>query len=54
MSPRSNVAAFILIAVGVLFLLSNFGVVPHLGALLAKWWPAILIAVGIGLLLRRR
>ena len=53
MSPRSNVAAFILIGLGVLSLLSNLGVVPHVGALLAKWWPVILIAVGSGMLLRR-
>lgn len=54
MSPRSrNVAAFVLITLGVLFLLSNFGLVPHIGALLAKWWPAILIVVGVSLLLRR-
>ncbi|MBI5719669.1 MAG: hypothetical protein HZC37_18525 [Burkholderiales bacterium] len=54
MAPRSNIAALVLIGIGVLFLLSNFGVVPHFGALLAKWWPAILIVVGVGLLFRRR
>ena len=53
MSPRSNIAAFVLIALGVLFLLSNLGVVPHIGTILAKWWPAILIAVGAGMLIRR-
>ena len=53
MSPRSNVAAFVLIALGTLFLLSNFGVIPHIGALIAKWWPAILIVVGVGMLFRR-
>lgn len=53
MRPRSSIAAFVLIALGVLFLLSNLGVVPHIGALLAKWWPAILIVVGVGLLFRR-
>ncbi len=53
MRPRSSIAAFVLIGVGVVFLLSNFGLVPHIGALLAKWWPAILIVVGIGMLFRR-
>ncbi len=53
MSPRSNIAAFVLIGLGVLFLLSNLGVVPHIGALLTKWWPAILIVVGAGMLFRR-
>lgn len=53
MRPKPSIAAFVLITLGVIFLLSNFGVVPHIGLLLAKWWPAILIVVGIGLLVRR-
>jgi hypothetical protein len=44
---------FILIGLGVLFLLSNFGLIPQLGLLFARWWPLILIAVGLGMLLRR-
>jgi len=41
------------IGLGILFLLANFGVIPNVGALLAKWWPAILIAVGASMLIRR-
>jgi hypothetical protein len=37
----------------VLFLLSNLGLIPRLGPLLAQWWPVILIAVGAYLLVRR-
>lgn len=46
-------APLILIALGVLFLLHNLNLVPHIGLLLSKWWPLILIAVGLGMLLRR-
>ncbi len=53
MRSRSRIGAFILIGLGVLFLLSNFGLLPNLGSLFARWWPLILIAVGAGLLLRR-
>lgn len=37
----------ILIVIGVAFLLSNLGLIPHVGVLMARWWPLILIAVGI-------
>lgn len=50
---RSSFGAIVLIVVGVLFLLSNQGLIPRLGPLLREWWPLILIAVGVGLLLRR-
>jgi hypothetical protein len=50
---KAPVAALILITLGVLFLLANFGWIPKLGVLVAKWWPVILIAVGGWLLLRR-
>ena len=53
MRSRSRVGALILIVLGVLFLLGNFGLIPRLGPLLAQWWPLILIAVGASLLLRR-
>jgi lia operon protein LiaF len=51
--PKPLVAALILIGLGTLFLLSNLGLLPALGPLFAKWWPVILIAVGLGMLLRR-
>jgi lipopolysaccharide export LptBFGC system permease protein LptF len=47
-------AAIILIALGTLFLLSNLGLVPRIGPLIAKWWPLILIVVGASLLWRRK
>jgi cell wall-active antibiotic response 4TMS protein YvqF len=51
MKPR--VGAVILIVLGVLFLLSNLGLLPRLGPLFAQWWPLILIAVGVYLLVQR-
>jgi lipopolysaccharide export LptBFGC system permease protein LptF len=53
MRTRSVIAPLVLIALGVVFLLSNFGLLPALGPLVARWWPLILIAVGALLLLRR-
>jgi hypothetical protein len=43
----------ILIVLGVLFLMSNFGWMPRLGPLLAQWWPVILIVVGVAMLVQR-
>jgi Domain of unknown function (DUF5668) len=54
MRNRSITGALILIVLGVLFLLSNFGWLPRLGPLFAQWWPLILVIVGISLLIRRR
>lgn len=51
MKPR--IGAVILIVLGVLFLLSNLGLLPRLGPLFAQWWPLILIAVGVYLLVQR-
>lgn len=53
MKSRSGIGAIILIVLGTLFLLSNLGILPHFGVLLAKWWPVILIAVGVSILLRK-
>lgn len=54
MKASSGLGAMILIVLGALFLLSNLGVIPRLGSLFTTWWPLILIAVGVSLLLRRR
>ena len=56
MRHRSRTGAFILILIGAIFLLVNLGVVPirDLALLMAKWWPLILIAVGLWLLARPR
>jgi cell wall-active antibiotic response 4TMS protein YvqF len=50
---KSRIGAVILIVLGVLFLLSNLGWLPRLGPLFAQWWPLILIAVGVYLLVQR-
>ena len=56
MRSRSRIGAFVLILIGVVFLLINLGVLPvaELRELLAKWWPLILIIVGVMLLGRPR
>ncbi|WP_049622377.1 LiaI-LiaF-like domain-containing protein [Frateuria defendens] len=51
---KPSVPGLILVAVGVLFLLRNFGINLHLGELFATWWPAVLIAVGIGMMVGRK
>ncbi len=51
---RSSFGAFVLIVVGVLFLLSNFGLVPQVWPLLRKWWPVTLIVAGVIMLLEHR
>ena len=53
MHAKPKIGALILIVLGVLFLLSNFGWIPRLGPLFAQWWPVILILVGISLLGKR-
>jgi len=50
---RSKIGPLILIVLGALFLLSNLGLLPELRPLLSHWWPLILIAVGVYLLVRR-
>lgn len=46
---RYRVGPWILIFIGVVFLANNLGVLSlhELKPLLAKWWPAILIVVGV-------
>lgn len=51
---RNFVLAVVLIVLGALFLLNNLGITNiSLGELISKWWPALLILVGISMLLRR-
>ncbi|MEQ1649819.1 MAG: DUF5668 domain-containing protein [Hyphomicrobiaceae bacterium] len=49
---RAPIPALILIALGVIFLGVNTGYLQ--GAVLATWWPLILITVGLGLLIYKR
>lgn len=53
MQIKPRIGAIVLIVIGALFLLSNLGLVPRLGPFIAQWWPLILIAVGVSMLLRR-
>ena len=52
----SNVfAALVLIGVGLFFVARNLGWIDTgLGHLLATWWPALLVAVGVAMLLKRK
>ena len=45
------VGGLVLLGLGLLFLLSNFGYFPS--GLWDRWWPLILIAIGLIILLRR-
>ncbi|MCX6135936.1 MAG: cell wall-active antibiotics response protein LiaF [Ignavibacteriales bacterium] len=49
---RSYLGALILIVLGVLFLLENFGL-ADVGNLIGTFWPVILILIGISILMRR-
>jgi hypothetical protein len=51
MKSKSGIGAYILIVLGALFLLSNFRLLPH--PFMARWWPLILVLVGIMSLVRR-
>jgi hypothetical protein len=53
MKSKSGHGAYLLIILGVFFLLLNFGLLPRLGPLVSKWWPLILIIMGVFLLSRR-
>lgn len=54
MRSKSRMGAYILIGLGIIFLLSNLGWLPPLRSLTAQWWPVILIIVGVWLLLRHK
>jgi len=53
MKSKSMIGAYILIGLGIIFLLSNLGWLPPLRTLMAQWWPLILIIVGILVLIKR-
>jgi len=49
-----SIGGIVLIVVGAVFLLNNLGIANlPIRELAAKWWPAILILVGVSLLTRR-
>ena len=48
-------AALVLIVLGLFFLARNLGWIDGtLWGLVATWWPVILVAVGIGMLFKRK
>ena len=53
MKSKSAIAAYILIGLGIIFLLANLGWIPPIRLLTAQWWPLVLIIVGILVLIRR-
>ncbi|MFN9470226.1 LiaI-LiaF-like domain-containing protein [Acidovorax sp.] len=47
---KGNVAAIVLVVLGVFFLLTNLGLISiSLTELLLTWWPVALIAIGVAL-----
>ena len=49
------IAAIALIVIGLLFLANNLGVAHlNLGQLIAHWWPALLVGLGIMMLFSKR
>jgi hypothetical protein len=52
MRSKSAIGAYVLIGLGILFLLANLGWIPPVRLLMSQWWPIILIIVGILLLIR--
>ena len=54
MSSGPRIGAIVVIVIGVVFLLINLGILPvaELKALLAQWWPLIVIVLGAWMLIR--
>lgn len=54
MKPRSRTGSIILIAIGSIFLLVNLGMlqIREITEILGKWWPLILIGIGVWQLAR--
>ena len=53
MRHRSNFGAYLLIGLGIYFLLSKLDLIPNLIPLMFDWWPVILIVIGVSMLVRR-
>lgn len=51
---RPSVPGILLIVIGLLCLLRNFGFDLHLDRLFATWWPALLIALGVSMLFKHK
>jgi hypothetical protein len=53
MKSKSGRGAYLLIIMGIFFLLLNFGLLPRLGPIISTWWPLTFIIMGIFFLVRR-
>jgi hypothetical protein len=51
---RSDFGALVLIVAGIIFLLSNLGMIPHVWPLLRQWWPLGLIIAGVIILIEHK
>lgn len=51
---KASMSGIILIVIGILFLMRNFGFSLHLGELFATWWPLLLVVLGISMLFKNR
>jgi hypothetical protein len=49
----SKICAILLIVIGAFLLAQKQGLVPDLGPLIRGWWPLLLIAAGVLILVRR-
>ena len=50
---RSLFGPLLLVGIGVLFLLRNIGIIPHLGWWFSRYWPVILILLGVSRLVEQ-
>ena len=50
----NKVGGVVLLVLGGVFLLENLGLMPdiHIGRIITVWWPVILIAVGLRMLVK--
>lgn len=53
MHNRDFTGGIILIAVGVILLLSNLGIISGWRELWRDWWPVVIIVIGLSMLIKR-
>ena len=53
MRGKSKFVPYLLIVLGIYFLLSKLHLIPELLPKLLEWWPVVLIVIGVMMLLRR-
>jgi len=52
MRSKTAIGAYVLIGLGIIFLLSNLGWLPPIRLIMSLWWPIIHIIFGVLLLIR--